>query len=81
VANPLESLIIVAFLYLAIPKLYEKIKKDGYQSTDPIEAVTESSIELKNLIMAIEGVAKDVTINDADTVKTIISYIDSKKKL
>jgi len=68
-------------LYFIIPKLYTKIKKDGYQGSDVSEAINEGMTDYKALITSIEGVIKDVTVNDADTVKAITSMIEAKKIL
>lgn len=72
---------IVGLLYVAGPKIYARIKKDGFQTCDITEGINEGMVEYKALINSIEGVIKDITVDDADTIKAISSMIDSKKIL
>ena len=52
---------------------------DGFQSSDIPEAICEGVSEYKSAIASIEDIAKDVTINDANSVAAIISIIEKQK--
>jgi len=65
---------------LAYPKFIKK-QVDGFQITDISESIVESLDEYRAAFKAIEGIAKDVTIDDKDSVAGIINIIESKKTL
>lgn len=79
------DVIIVAFSaggigYFTMPILKAKIKKDGFQPTDITEAVSEGTTEYQDAMKQMYDVAKDITINDKDTVNFVIDMIEKFRK-
>lgn len=79
------DVIIVAFGaggigYFTMPTLKAKIKKDGFQPTDITEAVSEGTIEYQDAMKQMYDVAKDITVNDKDTVNFVIDMIEKFRK-
>ncbi len=77
--------IIVAFSaggigYFSMPVLKAKIKKDGFQTNDITEAISEGTAEYQSVMSGIETVIDDVTVNDADTISFIKNSIKDLKK-
>ena len=79
------DVIIVAFSaggigYFTMPILKAKIKKYGFQPTDITEAVSEGTTEYQDAMKQMYDVAKDITINDKDTVNFVIDMIEKFRK-
>ncbi|MFA6801238.1 MAG: hypothetical protein WCR19_03920 [Acholeplasmataceae bacterium] len=66
--------------YFSMPILKAKIKKDGFQTSDITEAVSEGTTEYQSVMSVIETVIDDVTVNDADTISFIKNSIKDLKK-
>lgn len=65
--------------YFTAPILKAKLKKDGPQLSDIPEAVCEGVAEYQAAMTEMYTVAKDVTVNDKDTVNFVINMIDKFK--
>ncbi len=66
--------------YFSMPILKSKIKKDGFQTSDITEAVSEGVTEYQEIMKNIESVIDDVTVNDTDTINFIKNSIKTVKK-
>lgn len=51
------------------------VKKDGYQSTDIACSINEGIADYKATLANIESVIEDVTVDDADTIRAIKTFI------
>jgi hypothetical protein len=69
---------IIGVAIFSYPRFKAKLK-DGFQCTDVTEAISEGVSDYKSVVANIETIAKDVTINDTDSVATIIDIIEKQK--
>ena len=78
-----DQIALVGSLIVATIFIYPKFKAklaDGFQpATDIPEAIAEGLADYKSAFVSIEKIAKDVTINDADSLASIINIIENKK--
>ena len=62
-----------------VKNFIKNVKKDGYQASDCSTSVIEGVADYKALMTNIENVIEDVTINDADTLAAIKTFLLSMK--
>jgi len=82
IINYFDQIALIGSIIVAAIFIYPKFKAklaDGFQTSDIPEAITEGISEYKSAIASIEQVAKDVTVNDVDSVAAIINIIEKQK--
>jgi hypothetical protein len=73
--------IIIFILGLYAHNLYQRVKKDGLQCKDIVDAAKETSVEYNLIVTDVKSIIENPNINDTDTIQAIKDIIKTYEDL